>query len=121
MARKDIKVEVQEVQADETVSDPTKTEVSGSGKIFTYVGAGDTPPHRIEFMGLQRFVRGQPTEVINPVVLRGIIGNPSFVEGEVDQDTLFNADEVESKKAEEQRKADKRLNDAFTKKHKSED
>ena len=74
-----------------------------STNIWTYVGAGETPPHMIDFMGLEKFIRGQAKEVTNKEVLEKIKIHPCFVKGTVDQDTLFNMDEEARKKADEQR------------------
>lgn len=80
-----------------------------SNNVFTYIGAGDTPPHMIDFMGLQKFIRGQATPVDNPVVIQKILNHPCFVRGEVDKDVMFENDEAEKKKAEIQRDKDTAL------------
>ena len=75
-----------------------------SSNIYTYVGAGDTPPHMINFMGMQNFIRGQATEVTNQTVLDKIKTNPCFKKGKVNMDELFEKDKIEKNKAEEQNK-----------------
>jgi len=74
--------------------------------IYTYVGAGDEPPHMVNFMGRQKFVRGQAVEVADPEVLAKIDKNRCFVRGEVDPEQMFASDKIEKKKADEQRKMD---------------
>jgi hypothetical protein len=77
-----------------------------SSNIYTYIGAGDEPPHMINFMGLQNFVRGQPTEVNNPEVIEKVSHHACFVKGEADTELMFKNDELEKKKADEQRHID---------------
>lgn len=80
-----------------------------SSNIYTYIGSGDEPPHMINFMGLQNFVRGTAIEVTNPDVIAKIQNNPSFVKGEYDSDLMFESDEKEKKRAGEQRKSDAKI------------
>ena len=87
--------------------------------VYTYVGAGDAPPHVINFMGKQEFVRGEAVEVTDPVLLAKIVNNASFVKGSVDPKTLYKADAEAAKKAEEQRKADAKTHAEFQKKPKT--
>ena len=85
-----------------------------SSNIYTYVGKGDTPPHRINFIGLQWFTRGEAVEVKNIEVLEKVRNNDSFRKGKVDMDEFYKFDELEAKKAELQRKQD-RITDAEAK------
>lgn len=95
--------------------------MTGEGTVVTYVGAGEDSPRVINFMGKQKFVRGQAVEITDQELLAKIIGNPSFVEGEVDQESLHEMDEEAANEANDQRKSDKKLNALFTKKHKTPD
>jgi len=81
--------------------------VAASNEV-TYVGAGENPPHMIDFMGLQKFVRGQPVEVFNPVVLEKVKRHRCFVFGRVDQDELFKQDDEARAIADKQRRDDER-------------
>lgn len=76
--------------------------------IYTYIGGGASSPRVIDFMGMQRFVRGEATEVTNPVVLAKLKNHPTFVEGEVDQETLHAMDEEgdAAEKAQQKRNAE---------------
>lgn len=77
-----------------------------SDNTYTYVGAGEEPPHQIKFMDIQVFTRGQATEVTNPAVLAKIKTNRSFVKGSVDADTMYEADQKAKKEADLQREED---------------
>lgn len=88
--------------------------------VYTYVGAGEDSPRIIVFMGKQKFIRGEAVKVTDPVLLRKIVGNPSFVEGEVKQEMLHEMDDTAKKEADEQRREDKKINALFQKKHKTE-
>jgi len=77
-----------------------------STNIYTYIGSGDEPPHMINFMGMQKFIRGQAVEVKNPVVIDKINSHRCFVKGKVDQEKLFESDEKEKARADEQRNID---------------
>lgn len=90
------------------------------GRVFTYVGGGEDSPRVINFMGMQKFVRGQATEVVDPVVLAKIAKNPTFIEGEVEQEELHTYDEEARKEADEQRRKDKETNLAWKKKYNKE-
>jgi len=83
---------------------PTVTKVIND--VWTYIGQGDQPPHLIKFMGRQVFKRGEPTEVKDPVVLEKIKNNPCFTNQKVDTEKLYEQDETEAKKAEDQRNKD---------------
>ena len=74
--------------------------------VYTYIGSGEDSPQLIDFMGLQRFVRGQATEVTNKTVLSKIVGNACFVSGEVNTDILFDIDEAARKIADGKRNED---------------
>lgn len=84
-----------------------------SSNVYTYIGAGDEPPHMINYMGIQKFVRGQAIEV-SPNVAEKIRNHRCFVKGEVDQESMFKNDELEKAKVSLQRKEDE-LTDAKTK------
>ena len=68
-----------------------------TGEEYTYIGAGPTPPHVIKFMGLQTFVRGQPTKVTDSRVLAKMPGNKCFVKGRIDPEKLTEQDELAAK------------------------
>lgn len=89
-------------------------------RTFTYVGGGDNSPHVINFMGKQKFVRGKATEVTDPEVITKLIGCSTFVEGEVDQETLHKIDMEGKEKYDTQRAADAEFNAKFSKKHRVE-
>lgn len=76
--------------------------------IYTYVGSGDTPPHMTKFMGIQVFVRGQPTEVTDPLILSKITTHSCFVKGEANLDLMHENDEKERKLAEHQVEEDQK-------------
>lgn len=113
-----------ETSAEETEETPevpepeVKTkEKKSAGKVITYIGSGDTPPYMINFMGRQKFMRGKAVEVTDPVVLAKIKDNASFIEGELeDESVLFENDEeaaahakaMRDRDAEMQKEADKR-------------
>lgn len=80
-----------------------------SKNIYTYIGMGDTPPERINFMGRQKFRRGDSTEVTDPIVLNKVKDNPCFVLGEVEQEVIHDNDEKAAKKAQAQRDRDVEL------------
>ena len=61
--------------------------------IYTYVGSGEKPPSKIDFMGMQKFVIGKPEEVTDELVLQKIKGHPCFVEGEADADEITKRQE----------------------------
>lgn len=83
-----------------------KPELTLHQNIWTYIGKGDEPPHMINFMGMQKFIRGAATEVSNPLVIAKLKTNPCFVEGEYDSDLMFENDVLEKKKADAQRARD---------------
>ena len=114
MAKKQVK--------DEEVIETTEEKPSkkGKGAIYTYVGGGEDSPRVINFMGRQKFVRGEATEVTDQELLKKIVGNPTFVEGEVALEELHEYDEEAKKEAEAQRKKDARTNAAYMKKHNKE-
>jgi len=102
------------IYAVETPIEPSVVEPSVvtlvSSNIYTYIGQGDSPPHLINFMGRQQFVRGTATEVTDPAVLAKIDGNGCFVKGQVDQSLMFERDEEAKKKAQAQREQDQITN-----------
>ena len=115
MSKKQPKVQEPEVKDEEVVKTKGKP-----AYVYTYVGGGESSPHIINFMGRQKFVRGKATEVTDPEVLAKINGCPTFVEGEVDQEELFEYDEKAKQEADEQRKRDEAANAAYAKKHRTE-
>lgn len=90
------------------------------GKLFTYIGAGEDPPRKINFMGIQEFVRGKAVEVSDKLVLSKLKAHPCFVEGEVEMEKLHTQDEEAVSKADQRRKEDMKVNAAFHKKFKTE-
>jgi hypothetical protein len=76
---------------------------------WTYIGAGDEPPHMINFMGMQKFVRGQATSVSNPLVIEKIKSHRCFVKGSVDPEVLFTNDEKAKKEVELKREEDVKI------------
>lgn len=108
------------VQFVENQTPVEEAEVVNEENVFTYVGQGEDPPRVINFMGMQKFVRGVPVEVTNPMVLNKIAINPSFVQGEVDQEVLHEQDQKAAEEAEDQRVKDRALNAAVKKKHRTE-
>lgn len=113
MAKKKIAVEVvgQELGDEPVKPSPVKS------NMYTYIGGGESSPAVIEFMGVQRFVRGQPTEVTSAVVLAKLANNPCFVEGEVSQVEIHEYDEKARVEADKQRSKDASLNKAYKKRH----
>lgn len=85
--------------------------------VFTYVGAGESPPTVINFMGVQEFVRGEPVLVTNEELLKKIVNNPSFVRGTVDMRTLHEGDKQAAREAAEKRKRDALIQQNFVRKH----
>lgn len=88
-----------------------------SKNVFTYVGGGETSPHRINFMGLQEFVKGRAVEVTNPKILAKLVGNPTFVQGEVDQETIQSIEDEGAAVAQKNRAIDDKMDTAFKSKH----
>ena len=84
------------------------TEIS-TGDEYTYVGYGDTPPHMINFMGLQVFMRGTPVKVTDPRVLEKVKVNRSFVKGKADINKMHEQDELAAKRAQKQREEDLKM------------
>lgn len=79
---------------------------------YTYIGSGDEPPHMINFMGQQKFFRGDLTVVNNPDVLAKIRNHACFVKGSYDKDKLFDNDEEAKKGVEDQRLKDRQMQGA---------
>lgn len=111
---------------DETEKEDTEVEKTKGSKakaddsIWTYIGGGEASPRKINFMGKQEFIRGKATVVTDPEVLAKIKGNPTFVKGEADEETLHKIDEEAEREANEQRAADLKINAEFAKKHNKE-
>lgn len=78
-----------------------------NGIVYTYIGKGAESPRIVNLMGLQKFVRGQATEVTHPALLEKLPGITTFVEGEADQETLHKIDEEGSAAEKEQRELDR--------------
>jgi hypothetical protein len=93
------------------------TPAKSGARIFTYTGAGADSPRVINFMGVQKFVRGQATEVTDAKVISKIENNPTFVEGEVDQEDLHEIDEAGAEVAKEKTLRDTAMNAVFRKNH----
>lgn len=103
----------------ELEEEPEETE-EGEGKVYTYIGGGADSPRIINFMGRQKFVRGQATKVTEPALLEKLKGHPTFVEGEADEETLFKIDEEGKAEEDAQRAQDKITNATYTKKFRGE-
>lgn len=95
-------------------------EKSEEARTFTYIGAGEDSPRSINFMGKQQFTRGKSVNISDPELIGKLIGNPTFVEGEADQDLLDMIDEEAKLDADKQRKDDARTQAAFAKKYRTE-
>jgi len=104
MAKK--KVEVVEDTVAEAPVQATKSKPTVN--VYTYVGGGEDSPRVIDFMGLQKFVRGKPEEVTDQVVLRKVRNHPCFVEGEVEEEEIHDYDLKAKKEADAQRASDKK-------------
>lgn len=113
MSKKNVK---QEEPKDDTQTKTIKKE-NTEGKVYTYVGGGEDSPRVINFMGRQKFVRGQATEVTDPLVLDKLKNHPTFAEGEVDQEDLHEYDEKAKEEADAQREQDKITQAAAKKKN----
>lgn len=75
-------------------------EVKSKAEIYTYIGNGDGDPEVTEFMGLQKFILGEPTEVTNETVLTKIANNPSFIKGEMGKVEMFERKQAKQKEVE---------------------
>ena len=102
---------------DESAEEAEETEEKPDGPVYTYVGGGEDSPRVINFMGRQKFVRGKATVITDDTVLAKVKNNPTFVQGEVDQEELHDYDEKARKEANDQRQEDQRVNDAYMKRH----
>lgn len=86
----------------EVVSNVTKID-----ELWTYVGSGVEPPHKIKFMNIQWFTRGIAEKVTDPLLLSKLNNNSSFVKGKVDDMSVYyeqekaEADRVQKVKDEE--------------------
>jgi len=88
---------------------------------FTYIGGGEGSPHVINFMGKQKFVRGQLTEVTDPVVLAKLDGGvATIIEGSANAETLHKIDSEAKDAADAARASDAVLNERVTKKFRGE-
>lgn len=85
---------------------------------YTYVGAGADIPEVCDFMGLQRFIRFEETEVSNPVVLAKLKNHPCFVKGAAEKAVVRERDEIERGRVAKQKREDAELNDAANKRNK---
>lgn len=90
---------------------------TGDSPTYTYIGGGETSPHRIHFMGKQHFIRGKETAVTNPEVLAKVKNNPAFVEGGIELEELDDADNEAADAADEQRKYNRQLDAAIKKQY----
>lgn len=84
---------------------------------YTYVGAGADSPRVINFMGRVKFVRGQPTEVTDPIVLAKIENNQCFVKGTVSDEELYEMDKAGKEHADNILKRDRQMDNVYRKKH----
>lgn len=112
--------EVEAVEEVQVIKKASSKTVKPVGITYTYVGGGEASPHVINFMGKQRFVRGEPVEITDPILLQKLANHPCFVDGEIDPKQLHEYDAEEAEKAAEQRKKDEKLNASWTKKFKGE-
>lgn len=119
MAKKPVKEIMEETPESEVDVEAPKSKSKGV-VIYTYVGGGESSPNVIQFMGIQKFVRGKATEVTDPVVLAKLKGHPTFVEGEVEMEDLHEYDETAKTEADAQRKKDIETNARYHKKFKTE-
>jgi len=88
---------------------------------FTYIGGGEGSPHVINFMGKQKFVRGQLTEVTDPEVLAKLDGGVStIIEGPADAELLHQIDSEAKEAADAARASDAAINARVTKKFRGE-
>ena len=97
----------------EMCDNQTATEVTADAAVETvaYVGYGDEPPHMIDFLGVQRMVRGQkyPISEINPSALEKMQGHRCFVFGDFDSDDMFDRAQVARDEATKQQGIDEEL------------
>lgn len=96
-------------------TDKDGKDVKGVG--YTYIGGGEDSPRVINFMGKQKFVRGELTTVTDPEVLAKLDGASTFVKGKADQETLHRIDEDAKAEADLQRAQDKLTDRRFKKTH----
>ena len=89
-------------------------------RAFTYIGQGEGSPHVINFMGKQKFVRGQLTEVTDGELLAKLPGVATFIEGPVEVESLHNMDADAKEKADKKRSEDVIINANFSKKFRQE-
>lgn len=111
-AVEELGIEDKEAKEDDEVDAPV-----GKGQTFTYVGAGEESPSRINFMQRQEFVRGRETVVTDKELIRKITGNPTFVKGKATPEQLQAIEDEGNAISNANRKADKRMNAQFHKQH----
>jgi hypothetical protein len=109
--------EVEEKPAKKPAKKAAKKAEKAAGDTYTYIGGGASSPRKIMFMGRQEFVRGKPTKVTDPEVLKKVQDNPSFTQGKVSEEDLHDIDEAGAKAEEEQQAINKKIDDSFKKKH----
>jgi len=89
--------------------------------VYTYIGAGETSPQVINFMGLKVFRIGMPELVsFGSVVHKKIQGNPAFKEGEVSIVEITANETKEKKEVAEKKAADRKLNEEVKRKYRAE-
>ena len=93
---------------------------SGTVEGYTYIGGGENSPSVINFMGLQKFVRGELTEVTDPAVLAKLSGVTTFVKGKATQAQLHNIDTDAKVVSDAQRASDIVTNQYVAKKFRGE-
>lgn len=101
--------------------EPTVETTDENVRYFTYIGAGEGSPYVINFMGKQRFTRGQATPVSDPELLAKLDGGiATFVEGEIEMETIHEIDSEAKNEADKKRALDLEINAKFSKKHRVE-
>jgi len=91
------------------------SDVRAKGKTYTYIGSGAASPQKINFMGVQEFIRGTPVEVTDTAALKKLSKHPCFVEGSVKAEVLSERDEAALKAEAERRAVDARVQANATK------
>lgn len=98
---------------------PEKKPVNNKANIYTYVGSGDTPPHIVNFLGRQSFVRGIPMEVTDEMILRKIVNHPCFVAGAADPEAMHKSDQEYARLAASIRQRDREMDQAEARRNKT--
>ena len=106
----------EDTESEDEDTDDEVEEVKG-GKVFTYVGKGESSPQKINFMGLQEFVRGRPVTVTNPKLIAKLKGVPTFVQGKADAELLQAIEDEGMAVAEKNRRMDAQMDANFKKQH----